>query len=232
MYALLCAENSDEFALLSVVLQRAGLVINVAKDLLAISQKNWLENPVDLILIALSNPSLLEQVHYVRTEVKVPLILITDAINEQLHCNLLEAGADLIINRPFSSRLLIFQVRTLLRRSNGSSVLSLPTFSLAGLTLDPATRTVTLLDQPSKRLTHLEFRLLYTLIINRGQILPTETIVDWVWGHSGRGDKELVRGLISRLRSKVEIDPQKPTYIVTVPRVGYLFRNDDDIEDG
>ncbi len=78
-------------------------------------------------------------------------------------------------------------------------------------------------DRPSKRLTHLEFRLLYTLMINRGQILPTDTIVERVWGYSGQGDRELVRGLISRLRAKVKLDPRNPSYILTVPGVGYSF---------
>jgi DNA-binding response OmpR family regulator len=70
----------------------------------------------------------------------------------------------------------------------------------------------------------LEFRLLYTLLINRNQIVPTETIVERVWGYSGRGDRDLVRGLVSRLRVKVEGDPHKPQYILTEPGIGYSFR--------
>jgi DNA-binding response OmpR family regulator len=100
---------------------------------------------------------------------------------------------------------------------------SLPTLSLGGLTLDPATRTVKISDHPSKRLTHLEFRLLYTLMIHHAQVLPADTIVERVWGYSGRGDRELVRGLISRLRAKIEEDPRHPSYILTVPGVGYSF---------
>jgi DNA-binding response OmpR family regulator len=100
---------------------------------------------------------------------------------------------------------------------------SLPTLSLAGLTLDPATRTVQISGLPSRRLTHLEFRLLYTLMIHRGQVLPTETIVEQVWGYSGQGDRDLVRGLVRRLRAKVEPDPSSPRYVLTVPGVGYSF---------
>jgi DNA-binding response OmpR family regulator len=137
-------------------------------------------------------------------------------------------GADEVVARPFSARLLITQVRALLRRAGGVPLFSLPTLSLAGLTLDPATRMVEFSSRPSKRLTHLEFRLLYTLMINRGQILPTDTIVERVWGYSGQGDRELVRGLISRLRAKVELDPRNPSYILTVPGVGYSFLEADE----
>jgi DNA-binding response OmpR family regulator len=61
-----------------------------------------------------------------------------------------------------------------------------------------------------------------------GQVLPTDTIVERVWGYGGRGDQELVRGLISRLRAKVEADSQNPSYILTVPDVGYSFREPDE----
>jgi DNA-binding response OmpR family regulator len=75
-------------------------------------------------------------------------------------------------------------------------------------------------------LTHLEFRLLHELMIHQGQILTTEVIVDRVWGYS-EGDRELVRGLVSRLRAKVEPDPRKPRFVITVPGVGYTFNPDD-----
>jgi DNA-binding response OmpR family regulator len=124
--------------------------------------------------------------------------------------------------------LLIAQTRALLRRSGSVPLFSLPSLSLGGLTLDPATRTVEVSGHMSRRLTHLEFRLLYTLMINHGQVLPTDTIVERVWGYSGRGDRELVRGLISRLRTKVETDPRNPCYILTVPGVGYSFQGPDE----
>jgi two-component system alkaline phosphatase synthesis response regulator PhoP len=63
-------------------------------------------------------------------------------------------------------------------------------------------------------------------MIHRDQVLPTATIVERVWGYSGEGNRELVRGLISRLRSKAEIDPRNPIYVLTVPGVGYTFRSE------
>jgi len=49
-----------------------------------------------------------------------------------------------------------------------------------------------------------------------------------VWGYSGEGDRDLVRGLISRLRKKIEADADHPIYIQTVPGIGYLFALDHD----
>ena len=222
MYALLLARDSDEKAVLSLVLQRVGLAVNTTNDLERALQV-WPQRPADLILLALRDDEPLTNVQCIRAETTVPIVVIVSQMGEGLHYELLEAGADLVIPRPFSARLLIAQVRALLRRAGGMPLFSLPVLSLADLTLDPATRTIQVSDLPSRRLTQLEFRLLYILMIHQGQVLPTETIVEQVWGYSGRGAKDLVRGLVRRLRTKVEPDPGNPQYVLTVPGVGYSF---------
>jgi DNA-binding response OmpR family regulator len=222
VYALLLAQNADEKAVLSLVLQRAGLAVTSANAVQR-ALRAWSERPADLILLALRSDDPHADVRAIRTETAVPLVVVVDQAEEDLHYELLDAGADLIVPRPFSARLLIAQVRALLRRAGGMSLFSLPILSLAGLTLDPATRAVQIAGLPPRRLTHLEFRLLYTLMIHREHVLPTETIVEQVWGYSGRGDRDLVRGLVRRLRIKVEPDPSNPRFILTVPGVGYTF---------
>jgi DNA-binding response OmpR family regulator len=224
MYAMLLAQNADERALLSLMLQRAGLAVTTASDLER-AMKSWLDRPADLIVLALRGEPL-AQVRRTRADTPVPLVMVVNALDEDLHYALLEAGADLVIPRPFSGRLLIAQVQGLMRRAGTVPLFSLPTLSQAGLTLDTANRAVEMVGEQPRRLTHLEFRLLYTLMSHRGQVLPSETIVERVWGYSGRGDRELVRGLVSRLRAKIEPEPRSPSYIHTVPGVGYSFDPD------
>jgi DNA-binding response OmpR family regulator len=228
MYALLIADAPDDIAIFSMVLQRAGLAVTTAKNFEKALQ-NWLERPADIILLALTEPSPRDQVRHIRVEAKVPLILSLPSQDERLHCDLLNLGADLVLTPPFSAKLLIAQVGVLVRRAGSMAAFALPTLSIANLTLDPANRTVEVVDKPIQRLTHLEFRLLYTLMTNRGQVIPTETIVERVWGYTGQGDRDLVRGLISRLRNKIEADPHQPHYILTMPGIGYSF-NDDTVE--
>jgi DNA-binding response OmpR family regulator len=225
MYAMLLAQNADERAVLSLVLQRAGLAVTTAADLER-AMKTWLDRPADLIVLAIAGDPLVH-VSRTRSETLVPIVVIGDRVEEGSHCALLEAGADLVLCRPFSARLLIAQVQALMRRAGTVPLLSLPTLSQAGLTLDAANRTVEVAGWRSQRLTHLEFRLIYTLMTHRGQVLPPEVIVERVWGYGGRGDKELVRGLVSRLRAKVEPAPKKPRFIRTVPGVGYTFDPDE-----
>lgn len=221
MYALLIAQNPDERALLSLALQRAGVAVTTASELER-AMRSWWDRPADLILLAIGGDPI-AQARRIRTETEVPLVAIVDETREDVHYDLLQSGTDLVITRPYSARLLIAQLRALLRRAGNVPLSSLPTLSLEGLTLDPAARTVQIEDQPPRRLTHLEFRLLYTLMTHPGQTLSSELLVERVWGYTGQGDRDLVRGLVSRLRAKVEPEPRTPCYIVTLPGVGYSF---------
>lgn len=226
MYALLVTDDADDLAIFSMVLQRAGLAVTTANALEPVLQ-SWIERPADLILLALPEQPALDLVRSVRAETLAPLIVTIAMPNEQLHCELLNLGADLVIAPPFSVKLLIAQIGVLVRRAGSVPNFSLPTMQLGELTLNPTNRTIEIPGKPAQRLTQLEFRLLYTLVLNRGQVIPTETIVERVWGYTGQGDRDLIRGLVSRLRAKIEPEPQSPRYILTVSGIGYQFRGDD-----
>ncbi|MCG3211788.1 MAG: Transcriptional regulatory protein WalR [Anaerolineae bacterium] len=227
MYALLVTDDPDDMAILSIALQRAGLAVTTTRELEPALQ-NWIERPADLILLASPGQPVLELVRRVRAETLVPLIAVVDGLTERLHCDLLNSGADLIIVPPFSAKLLIAQVGVLMRRAGTAPNFNLPNMQLGQLTLNPTNRAVEFQGKPPQRLTQLEFRLLYTLVLNRGQVIPTETIVERVWGYTGQGDRDLIRGLVSRLRAKIEPEPQSPRYILTVSGVGYQFKGDGD----
>jgi two-component system KDP operon response regulator KdpE len=139
--------------------------------------------------------------------------------------DLYERGVDLVVSRPYSVRLLLAQIRSLLRRTVGMPFFSLPTLAFGDINLDPGSRTVQVFDNQPKKLTQLEFRLLYTLMTNTGHIIPTENIVEQVWGYQGEGNRDLVRGLVQRLRVKVEPDPSNPKFILTEQGIGYYFNH-------
>lgn len=227
MYALLIADDSDDVALFSLALQRAGLSVTTGNNLERAMQ-SWLKRPADIVLVALPQVEPHTIIRRVRAEAHVPLIVAVDSLTDRLHAELLRQGADLVVSLPTSLKLLIAQIGVLMRRTNTVPAFSLPTLGTDGFSLDPTTRTVTVSNKPPQRLTHLEFRLLYTLMLNRGQVIPTETIVEHVWGYTGQGDRDLIRGLVSRLRAKVETDPRNPRWIVTTPGIGYAFSDNPD----
>jgi DNA-binding response OmpR family regulator len=223
MQASILAFSADESAVLRLVLQRAGLASRVTTDSEEASRE-WPNQNSDLLVLAFKRDVPLPFVRQLRARIAVPLVVISEPLPEDAQIDLLESGADLVISRPYSARLLMAEIRALLRRSAGVPFFSLPTIVRGEITLDPSERTVQIDQLQPRRLTQLEFRLLYTLILHPDQVFPAETLVEHVWGYSGRGDRDLVRGLIRRLRSKIEPNPKTPRYIQTVPRVGYVFK--------
>ncbi len=224
MDALLLAHQAEEAAVLSLVLQQAGFNVKSVREL-GVMVEDWPDQPLDLICVTLSgdHQKELATLRQVRAYTVVPMMVIVDPLREDQEVALLEDGIDLVIERPYGIRLLLARIRALLRRTVGMPFFSLPTMTQGDVRLDPSTRTVQVGEEPVKRLTQLEFRLLYTLITHVGQIIPTDNIVENVWGFSGEGNRELVRGLVQRLRAKVEPDRHNPKYIMTEQGIGYYF---------
>ncbi|RMD59017.1 DNA-binding response regulator [Candidatus Parcubacteria bacterium] len=221
--ALLLTLNADEGAVLRLVSQRAGLVPRLFTDPTALTVTARQETARAILLAYPRREALLPLVRQLSEESEALLIVIGDPLPENDWAALLDAGADLVICRPFSSRLLIAQLRALLRRTSTIPVHALPVLAVEGISLDPANYTVTTEEQGTHRLTQLEFRLLYVLMNHAGQTLSVEQIIEHVWGFGGRGSRDLVRGLIKRLRSKIETNPNQPQRILTVRGVGYRF---------
>jgi two-component system KDP operon response regulator KdpE len=225
VHALLVCDDIEETALLRFVLQQAGLTVATASGLES-GLSTLSERPADLLVLATRAGSPRSQVLRARRDSEAPLLVVTNVADEDEQVQVYEAGADLVAARPYSARLLSMQARALLRRGRGGAPAAMPTFAVGSLRLDPSARMVQVGTRPPRRLTQLEFRLLYTLMLFPGQTVATETIVERVWGFDGAGGMELVRGLVRRLRGKVEQDPKRPQFILTEPGIGYRLGAD------
>lgn len=221
MNVLLISQDEDETAFLKLAVQRAGLVVQSDTSFDHAIDK-WFERPADLvILVAAREP--LPCLRLLRRVTPAPVAILLDDVDERAEVALYNEGADLVMTRPYSILRFLARLRALLRRSGTVPIISLPVLDVGGLTLDPARRSVKVFDRPERRLTQLEFRLLYTLMTHRGQTLPPDTIVERVWGYAGDGNRDLVRGLINRLRRKIEPATGQTRFVITEPGVGYRF---------
>ena len=224
MEALLLSHNSDESAALRLALQRAGFFVRISMDFEKIVT-DWRENTADLIVLTFPKQELpLSTIKQLRAFTPVPFIVVTEYKTEDIYVALLDAGIDLVLFRPYSTRVLIAQVRALMRRASGVPLFSLPILTKGDILLEPSERAVKIKDKESQRLTQLEFRLLYILMINVGQTLSSDRVIEYVWGYSGKGNRDLVRGLNKRLRTKIEDDPQNPRYVMTITGAGYTLK--------
>ncbi|MBI9048740.1 MAG: response regulator transcription factor [Anaerolineaceae bacterium] len=224
MQALLYSPFPDEQSILHTVLSQAGYAVRIALDLVQ-PIKNWPEFPADLLLVCIPNNEVDpgKIIRAFRAQSLVNFIVIIENEAEDLMIHLYEEGADYVVARPYSARLLLVKIRALARRTAGVPFFSLPIIAASGLELDPAARVIINENGEYIHLTQLEFRMIYTLMTHAGQIIPTNNIVEHVWGYSGEGNRDLVRGLVKRLRSKIESDTGNPKYIITEPGIGYYF---------
>ncbi len=223
MQAIVVADNQEDRDFLNFILRHAGIAVATTAALQPVTA-TLPERPVDLVLLSLPDSHALRRdIEQLRAVTQAPLVALAALPTEEVHCALLDAGVDLVLPRPVSARILSRYVRGLLRRVGVVPASLPPRFEMEGMVLDPATRTVTVSGSAPQRLTQLEYRLFYLLVSNQDQVLPTEVIVERVWGYSGQGNRELVRGLIRRLRRKIETAPEQTRFIQNIPGVGYRF---------
>jgi len=218
----------DDRVLADVVaftLRREGFAIVQAYDGAAGFQR-WVDEQPDLIILDINMPKLngFEVCRRIRAQADTPIIMLTVREEEGDIVRGLEIGADDYIVKPFSPRQLVARVKAILRRAGRQP--SPAELQVGDLKLVSSKREV-ILDRGSEpvSLTHLENRLLECLMVNAGQVLTFDTIIDRVWGPAA-ADRDMLRQLVHRLRAKIEPNPSEPIYIQTVPGLGYvLVRN-------
>jgi len=151
-----------------------------------------------------------------------PIIILTAQHDELDKVLGLEMGADDYITKPFSLRELVSRVRAQLRRAYGDySSAESPIVVINDLVLEQATGQLRRGEEVIN-LTPTEFRLLSYLARHRGQALSRAQIVESVWGFAPDIESEkTVNVHIRRLREKVELNPERPSLILTVPGIGY-----------
>lgn len=154
--------------------------------------------------------------------IKQPIIMLTAQHDEMDKVLGLEMGADDYVTKPFSLRELISRVRAQLRRAFGDyAAADSSSVAAADLVLDQATGQVRR-GESVLALTPIEFRLLNHLARHRGQALSRAQIVEAVWGYAPDLESEKsVNVHIRRLREKIELKPEAPAIILTVPGIGY-----------
>jgi len=206
-------------------LLQEGYDVSTAGDGEAALAKVRTERPDLVILdIMLPGPDGLEVCRRLRAESAVPIIMLTAKGGELERVVGLELGADDYVTKPFSPRELVARVRAVLRRRvREVSPATQEPITVGDLHLDPATHEVTLGGRPVD-LTAREFDLLRLLMRHPNRVFTRDFLLEHLWGYDFYGSTRTVDMHVSRLREKIEDDPARPTFIVTVRGVGYKLR--------
>ncbi len=139
----------------------------------------------------------------------------------------LETGADDYLTKPFSIRELVARAKAILRRveiDTQQDPEQEEVIHYRELQIDQKKRKVTK-DNQRIELTPKEFDLLYLLASNPGVTYDRKDLLNLVWSYDFEGYEHTVNSHINRLRAKIEIDPAKPTYVLTTWGVGYRFND-------
>jgi DNA-binding response OmpR family regulator len=184
-------------------------------------------------LIETGNPSLvvldvmlpgvdgLELCRWIRNRSDLPVIMLTARGEETDRIVGLELGADDYVTKPFSPRELAARVKTVLRRTHGTTV-GTERLEFGEVALDAASREVTK-NGSAVALTAREFDLLWFLVSHPRRVFSRDLLMDRVWGYSAALDTGTVTVHMRRLREKLEDEPAAPRHFQTVWGVGYRF---------
>ena len=200
-------------------LERAGFTVVTAGDGVRALEIARTETPA-LVVLDLKLPRLggLDVAQALRRDSDVPIIMLTARVDEADRLRGLELGADDYITKPFSPRELVARVRAVLRRVSAGDQADL--VEAGNLRIDSARMTVTR-GRTSVDLTATELQLLATLARQPGRVFTRSQLLDAIGGDEVESYERAIDTHVKNIRRKLEPDPRRPRYVLTVYGVGY-----------
>ena len=205
-------------------LRKEGYRVITAADGLKAVDIARSEQP-DLIILDIMLPGLsgFEVCRILRREMTVPILMLTAKDEETDKIVGLEIGADDYVTKPFSVRELLARVAAHLRRAKMAEA---PTngktapLKIGKLEVDIARHRASL-SGTGLDLSPKEFDLLAFLVRNKGLVFTREQLLEQIWGYDYTGENRTVDVHVRWLRRKIERDPSRPEYLLTVRGTGY-----------
>jgi DNA-binding response OmpR family regulator len=216
---LLVDDDPNLLSVLSRRLSREGLEVRTAPSgvaALASLERGW---PA-MLIVDLMMPGMdgFELCRRVKRIADLPILVLSAIDASESKVRALEQYAEDYVIKPFDPDELVARVGRILRRSGaGRSMLALDNGELE---IDLASRRIAT-SAGTQPLTPTEARLLQVLIASIDRTVPTETLLERVWSDADGADPSYVWVTVRRLRRKLELDPDRPRYLLTDRGVGY-----------
>jgi two-component system alkaline phosphatase synthesis response regulator PhoP len=222
MTKILVVEDERGIALgLEGDLKLEGYEVELASDGPTASQRAQ-EGAFDLILLDVMLPGKdgFEVCREIRRRgLRTPIIMLTAKTQETEKVVGLDVGADDYVTKPFSPRELRARIRAALRRANSDST---EVYHFGDLEVD-LSRCELRQNGRTADITPTEFKLLAALVRNRGRVLSRQKLLDEGWGSGTFVSERVIDNHIVSLRKKIETNPGKPRYLVSIRGMGYRF---------
>jgi DNA-binding response OmpR family regulator len=223
---LIVEDDRNTAALVATYLEREGFKAVVVHDGGQAIQAAVDCNPVFVILdVMLPNVDGLEICRALRRSSEVPVLMLTAREEEIDRVAGLVMGADDYVVKPFSPRELVERVKAILRRSRPVSPYPGALLSFDGLELDIEKHRVTRAGEPVS-LTAWEYKLLFAMMSSPGKAFSREELLNQCYQNSEAVIDRVIDVHIGKLRQKIEDDPSRPRFILTVRGYGYRFTDE------
>jgi two-component system KDP operon response regulator KdpE len=181
------------------------------------------EQRPDVVLLDVIMPEMtgIEVMRRIREQMNVPIIMVTAKDSDQDKIRGLELGADDYIVKPFSPEEMGARIRAVLRRSIGNQNIE-RVINVQDVEIDLNRRLVSRSGEVVS-LTRTEWLLLQYLAANAGKVMLNAELLSKVWGPEYHDDVQYLRVWVSRLRRKLEPNPNEPVIIKTMQGIGYML---------
>jgi DNA-binding response OmpR family regulator len=211
--------------LIGFLFKREGFTVSVALDGEEALRVIRRDKP-DMVILDLRYPkrSGIDVLKEIRQTNTMPVIILTATGDEETIVKLLGMGADDFVVKPFQPRELVARVKALMRRTEHRREKPEDLLTCGEIQVDPARREALVAGEPA-RLTPTEFKVLEYLVINAGKVVSVDELAECVWGNEKGVTDDVVKVTMMRLRRKIEPEPSKPRYIISVPGEGYMCEN-------
>jgi len=232
MKVLIVDDDKDLLDVMTYALRRDGYDVLGAADGLQALDRMQSELP-DIVILDIRLPQLdgFEVCRRIRHMSEVPIIMLTARTEESDILRGLQLGADDYITKPFSLKQLAARIETIMRRCRVDQLRRAASEVRAGKIVLHLQSYEAICDGVAVQLTPLEFRILYLLAMNEGQIIPYPRLVDYAWGYEG-GDASLLKTHICHIRRKLRLPLDGEGAIRSLPTVGYSlvkWRSESDV---
>lgn len=153
----------------------------------------------------------------------VPILILSARAAEIDKIDVLDAGADDYLTKPFAVGELQARVRAMLRRTRKGGDIEQPIHRFGQIEVDLVRRQVSRAGQ-EVHLTPIEYRLLCVLMTHAGKVMTHRHLLKEVWGPGYADSNHYLRIYVGHLRQKLENDPAQPRHFLTEVGVGYRFQ--------
>jgi two-component system alkaline phosphatase synthesis response regulator PhoP len=221
MRVLVVDDDTDLMDVMTYALRREGYDVIGAADGLQALDRVRADMP-DIVVLDVRLPQIsgFEVCRRIRHISEIPIIMLTARGEEHDVLRGLQVGADDYMTKPFSLKQLAARMETILRRCRSDHFRRTANEVRAGNLVLRLQSYEVLKDDVAIQLTPLEFRILYMLAMNEGQIIPYARLVDYAWGYEG-GDASLLKTHICHIRQKLALPASGEGAIRSLATVGY-----------